>query len=249
MADDRQTEIFFEVHSELPQAGPGSFESTKKALDFVGPLPERASVLDVGCGPGRQTMDLARLLPSAIITALDNHPPFLQEVQKRAAHVGALNRVLPLEGDMRELPAEPGAINLIWCEGAAYIMGLRKALDAWKPALTEGGTIALTEPVWLRPDPPEETVGFFAEYPQMRDAQATRAIVADAGYRLLGDFILPEADWLNYYEPMQERIEQLRPRHAGDPVAERVLDQCQAEIDDFRKNGSYYGYQFLIMAK
>jgi len=249
MTDNRQSEIFFEVHSELPQEGPGSFESTQRALELVGPLPERATVLDIGCGPGRQTMDLARLLPSAMITALDNHAPYLHEVQRRAANAGALNRVMALEGDMRALPAEPGAVDLIWCEGAAYIMGLRKALEAWKPVLAEGGYIALTEPVWLRPDPPEETVGFFAEYPQMRDAQASREIVAEAGYRLLGNFILPEQDWLNYYEPLEARIEQLRSRHAGDPVAERVLDQSQAEIDDFRKNGSYYGYQFLVMAK
>lgn len=248
MTDAREIEIFFDVHSGLPQEGPGSFESTKKALALVGELRPRGQVLDIGCGPGRQTMDLARLLPSALITALDNHAPFLREVRRKAADAGAFNRVTAVEGDMRDLPAEPGAIDLIWSEGAAYIMGLSEALDAWKSFLKPQGRIALTEPVWLRSDPPPETVGLFAEYPAMTDAQGCHDIVAASGYALLGDFILPEQDWLNYHEPMQARINALRLKYAGSPADELILDKCQMEIDDFARNSSYYGYMFLVMA-
>ena len=158
MANSREVEVFFDVHSGLPQEGPGSFESTKRALELAGSFHKRAQILDVGCGPGRQTMDLARLLPSAIITALDNHVPYLHEVRRKAANAGVLNRVTAVEGDMRDLPAEPGSIDLIWCEGAAYIMGFRAALESWKPFLAPDGRLALSEPVWLQDDPPEETV-------------------------------------------------------------------------------------------
>ncbi len=248
MTDSRESEIFFEVHSGLPQEGPGSYESTKRALEIAGSFPERAQVLDVGCGPGRHTMQLARLLPSAIITALDNHEPYLREVQRRAADIGAFNRITAVEGDMRDLPAEAGSLDLIWCEGAAYIMGFENALRAWKPFLAPDGRIAVSEPVWLRSDPPRETVEFFAEYPAMRDAQACRDIAAACGYRLLGDFMLPEQDWLNYYEPLEARISALRGKYAGDEAARIVLDKCQAEIDDFRKHTEYYGYLFLVLA-
>jgi SAM-dependent methyltransferase len=248
MPDSREIEVFFDIHSGLPQEGPGSFESTKRALEIAGAFPERAEVLDVACGPGRQTMDLARLMPSAIITAIDNNVPFLREVQRRTTEAGVFNRVTAVEGDMSDLPAEPGSVDLIWCEGAAYIMGLQQALESWKPLLKDGGRIALTEPVWLRPDPPAETVESFAEYPAMRDPQGCRDIVAASGYTLLGDFVLPEQDWLNYYEPMQARIDELRGKYSGDPVATMVLDKAQGEIDDYRRNSSYYGYLFLIMA-
>jgi SAM-dependent methyltransferase len=248
MPDSREFEVFFDIHSGLPQEGPGSFESTKRALEIAGALPKRAEILDVGCGPGRQTMDLARLLPSAIITALDNHEPFLRELQRKTTDAGVFNRVTAVEGDMNELPAEPGSLDLIWCEGAAYIMGLQNALERWKPLLKDGGRIALTEPVWLRADPPAETVEAFAEYPSMRDAQGCRDIVEACGYRLLGDFVLPEQDWLAYYEPMEARIAELRGKYADDPAAMTVLDKAQAEIDDYRRNSAYYGYLFLIMS-
>ncbi|HKJ61560.1 MAG TPA: class I SAM-dependent methyltransferase [Hyphomicrobiales bacterium] len=247
MPDSREIEIFFDIHSSLPQEGPGSFESTKQALDIAGTFPERVEILDVACGPGRQTMDLARLLPSAIITALDNHAPFLRDVRRKTTDAGVFNRVTAVEGDMNDLPAEPESVDLIWCEGAAYIMGLRNALESWKPFLKPGGRIALTEPVWLRPDPPAETVESFAEYPTMRDPQGCREIVTACGYKLLGDFVLPEQDWLNYYEPMELRVAELRGKYADDPVGAVMLDKAQAEIDDYRRNSSWYGYMFLVM--
>ncbi|MBX2804379.1 MAG: methyltransferase domain-containing protein [Hyphomicrobiales bacterium] len=248
MSDSREIDIFFEIHCGLPQEGPGSFDSTKRALELAGSFPERAELLDVGCGPGRQTMDLARLLPSAIIDALDNHAPFLRAVQRKTTDAGVFNRVTAVEGDMAHLPTGPGSLDLIWCEGAAYIMGLRNALESWKPHLKTGGRIALTEPVWLRPEPPAETVEAFSEYPTMRDPQGCREIVETCGYKLLGDFTLPEQDWLNYYEPLEARIKVLRDKYSDDATALMVLDKEQAEIDDYRRNSSYYGYLFLIMS-
>ena len=44
----------------LPQQGPGSDASTLRALRMLGELPDAPRVLDLGCGPGRQTLALAR---------------------------------------------------------------------------------------------------------------------------------------------------------------------------------------------
>jgi hypothetical protein len=47
---------------------------------------------------------------------------------------------------------------------------------------------------------------------------------------------------------MQARIDELRGKYSGDPVATMVLDKAQNEIDDYRRNSSWYGYQFLVAA-
>src|SRR4030095_14716135 len=94
--DDPQVRrVFFDAHYGLPREGPGNHACTARALALVGALPERASVLDVACGPGMQTMDLAALLPDARIVPLDSHAPFLAEVQRRAVAGGAAGRVTP----------------------------------------------------------------------------------------------------------------------------------------------------------
>jgi SAM-dependent methyltransferase len=249
--DDPQVRrIFFDVHRDLPREGPGDYDCTARALALARPLPAQASVLDIACGPGMQTLDLAALLPGARIVALDNHAPFLAEVQRRAVAGGAADRIATVLGDMAALPFPADSFDLLWCEGAAYLLGLARALRTWRSLLRAGGRLALTEAVWLRPDAPESVRRCWAaDYPAMGDVESCRRMVRECGYALLGDFVLPESAWWQpYYMPMQERLAQLAPRYAGDAVAEAVLRACREEIEIYREFAAYYGYVFLVMA-
>jgi len=246
-ADPHQRRIFFELHSGLPREGPGNRDSTARAIAMVGALPTRPRILDIACGPGMQTMDLAALLPEARIVAVDMHEPFLEELQRRAAAAGVAHRIEALRADMAALPFATGCFDLIWCEGAAYIMGVGNALRAWRPLLRDGGKLALTEAVWLKPDAPEPVRRCFAEYPAMGDVASNRKLVRDCGYELLGDFVLPDAAWWDdYYGPMEERLADLTSKYAGDSVATAVLAENREELELFRLYSGYYGYVFLI---
>lgn len=64
--------FFYQVFEFLPRQGPGCAGATKKVFSLLPPLPDNANILDVGCGSGTQTRDLAGLTPG-IITAVDNH--------------------------------------------------------------------------------------------------------------------------------------------------------------------------------
>jgi SAM-dependent methyltransferase len=248
--DPIQRRVFFEVHSGLPREGPGNRESTQRALALAGDLPPRPRVLDIACGPGMQTIDLAELMPTAKITAIDGHAPFLIELRRRAAEHGHAQRITTQLADLRALPFAPGSFDLIWCEGAAYIMGFERALQAWKPLLTRAGRIAITEPAWLRTDPPAHVQKQWTSYPAMTDVPGCRAAVTRAALQLLGDFVLPEAAWWDhYYGPMQARLAELSGAHTNDPVAKAVLDDCAQEITIYRDYSSFYGYVFLIMSR
>lgn len=61
VVSDNLPEIFWEVHSGLPREGPGDNKSTRKAYMMLGDLPENPRILDIGCGPGMQTVELAKL--------------------------------------------------------------------------------------------------------------------------------------------------------------------------------------------
>lgn len=249
-SDPKLREIFFEIHKGLPREGPGHRECTARALELAKPLPRKPEVLDIGCGPGQQTLDLAQLLPEAEITALDNHAPFLEDLAQRALAAGVGARIRTVPGDMAELPFANSSFDLIWCEGAAYIMGVEKALRSWCRLLRPGARLAISEAVWLRPDPPKELQRFWEEgYPGMRDLEGCRALVRDCGYELLGDFVLPERAWWEYYDPILERIAEIAPRYKGDAVAEAYLCSEKAEIETYRSYAAYYGYAFLVMAR
>ena len=55
-------DIFYEIFDNLPRGGSGDNESTRKAFSLLKNLPESTNILDVGCGPGMQTIELAKLI-------------------------------------------------------------------------------------------------------------------------------------------------------------------------------------------
>ncbi len=250
-AEKRRRETFLAVHSGLPREGPGDRTCTERALGLVGDLDARPRLLDIACGPGMQTLDLARALPEARIDAIDVHQPFVDEARRRLERAGVAHRVTVTRADMRALPFAPGSYDLVWCEGAAYVMGVAQALAAWRPLLKAGGAIAFTELVWLRDDVPAAIAEWWrTSYPQIGDIAACRSLVNGSGYRVLGDFVLPEsAWWVHYYEPMAQRLDALESRYAGDAVAEAVLRECRTEIDNYRRYSHCYGYLFLVARK
>ena len=74
--------------------------------------------------------------------------------------------------------------------------------------------------------------------------------VSGHGYRLVGDFVLPEAGWWeNYYVPLAEAVSAFRGSHAGDPEALEVAARSENEIDLYRKYKEWFGYVFFVMQK
>lgn len=249
-SDPRQRAVFFDLHSGLPREGPGDRATVQRALDLMTPRPDRPAVLDIACGPGGQTLDLAELLPGARITAVDLNPAFLRDLQDRARARGLEGSIDALRGDMAALPFEPGAFDILWCEGAAYILGVARALQLWRPLLKPGGHVGLSEPIWLSDQRPAEARAFWTAYPEMTDASHLRERARGAGYAVVGDFVLSEDAWWNlYYRPLEARIRELAPRYGGDEIALRVLEEARIEIECYRRYSDSYGYLFLVLRK
>ena len=158
MTDDRATALFFELFSGLPRQGPGDADSTLRALALVPGVGPRTRVLDVGCGTGLHTRVLAQGSPARIV-AVDNHPPFVEELNRQARALGLAERLEAHVGDMRQLDFAPGSFDLVWSEGAIYVIGFEAGLREWRPLLAPGGHLAVTEVCWMRPDPPPAVRG------------------------------------------------------------------------------------------
>lgn len=184
-----------DVQRGLPRQGPGCDGSTIQALSLCTGLPERPAILDIGCGPGMQTVALAKAT-NGHITAVDIHQEYLDELKERATAVAVAEHIKILHRDMNELLFPLQSFDLIWSEGAAYIMGFEKALVAWKPFLRLGGCIAVAELAWLRPDPQSEVAEFFGnEYPPMTNVETILTNVQACGYEALGHFTLRDSAW------------------------------------------------------
>jgi len=243
-------EIFWELHSALPREGPGDSASTARAYAAIKNLPTQPKILDIGCGPGMQTLDLARLSQGEII-AIDFHQPFLDELVRRTKEAGLDEHIQARKLSMFEMDFAPEQFDLIWSEGAIYIMGFEQGFKTCHPLLKPGGYMAVTEASWFKPNPPGEALDFWkAAYPKMGTIDENIHRLERQGYILIEHFHLPDSSWLeNYYNPLAERITLLREKYAGNAEAQNQLDEEYAEIDLFRKYSEYYGYEFYIAQK
>jgi ubiquinone/menaquinone biosynthesis C-methylase UbiE len=241
-------QILYELFSGNPRQGPGSNECTRKAYGMCKGLPARPVILDIGCGSGTQTLELARV-SAGPITALDNYQPMLDTLNKRAQAEGLAARITTVNGSMFELPFAPASFDLIWSEGAIFIMGLEKGLREWKPLLKKGGYIVVSELTYIRQDIPQDLKAYWNKVEAtVQYNEDNRKIIRDAGYTEIGDFILPASGWLDdFYTPLQESLFTFKKRYAGDAGAIEILDSIQEEIDIFNKYYDYYSYIFYVM--
>jgi len=148
--------FMYEFFGALLRQGPGDRESTRKAFRMVEGLPPKPEILDLGCGTGKQTLDLASLTPGRI-TAVDNHGPFLERLRENVLKRDLSAEVRPVLGDMIRWKFPPGSFDLIWCKAVAYIIGFRRALEDWRPLLRKGGSMVVSELVWRRKDQPNDS--------------------------------------------------------------------------------------------
>jgi ubiquinone/menaquinone biosynthesis C-methylase UbiE len=221
-----------------------------QALSLCSELPEGADLLDIGCGRGMQTVALARAADGDV-AALDVHREYLEELKDRAEVAGIAGRISILAGDMKASPFAPESFDLIWSEGAAYIMGFQRALVEWRRSLKPGGYISVTEVVWLQPDAPAELAEFFRnEYPAMTHVEADLTTFRACGYDLEGHITLPDAAWWkHYYTPLSAKLPSLRKRCAGDGGALSIIDRTERESEMRRRFADWYGYEFFVGRK
>lgn len=240
---------FLEIFGGLPRAGPGSTECTRRAYALMSGVPRSPRILDIGCGPGVQTVDLLGISGGTVL-ALDFLPLMIERTRSAAAQAGVLARLETVQQDMAQMDFAPGSFDVVWSEGAIYNLGFENGLQKVKSFLRPGGHVAVSEAVWLKPDPPAPVREFWTQYPQIDTVANKLAVIDRLGYEQEGHFVLPDDTWMvDYYEPMEKLLAEKSREWRGSPQGLAVIEEARQEIEIFRKYSDYYGYAFFVMRR
>ncbi len=199
---------------------------TRRAFQM---LPELAQprILDIGCGSGVPTMELARLSDGQII-GLDIDPSLLDKLTKKIEEAGLSDRVKTLKCSMLELDFPDESFDIIWAEGSIARIGFERGLKEWRR--------------FLKPH------GFLVVHDEITNITQELAQIPGCGYDLLGHFTLSEDIWwTEYYGPWEKRIREMRIEYADEPKALLELDKEQREVELYKANPRRYSSVFFVM--
>jgi ubiquinone/menaquinone biosynthesis C-methylase UbiE len=194
-------------------------------------LPEiaRPRILDVGCGSGIPTLELARLSSGEII-GLDIDQVLLDELARRAEKAGASDRVKAVKASLADMKFPAASFDIIWSEGSIWVIGFKRGLEEWKRL--------------LKPE------GFLAVHDEQGDIPKKLRQISACGYELLGWFAIDKDTWwAEYYAPLEKLIGETKTRHITEPKVLEAFRAAQREIEWFKKNPDRFSSVFFVMKK
>jgi ubiquinone/menaquinone biosynthesis C-methylase UbiE len=188
---------------------------TRRAFRML-PHLDRPRILDIGCGSGIPTLELARLSRGEVV-GIDTDQAVLHRFAARARKAGMGDRVRALNCSMFEMSFPDQSYDIIWSEGAIYPIGFERGLREWRRLLKPGG--------------------FMVVHDEQGNVEEKLVQIARCGYDLLGYFLLSqETWWQQYFAPLERLVDEFQARHAADPAVCEELGQARRELDMFNKS-------------
>lgn len=245
---EKNLDLIHKTLTGLPRAGPGSKESTRKAFNMLPNIPTHPNILDIGCGPGMQTIELAKLTDGKIL-ALDIHQPFLDYLMQQAENECLLEKIETINQSMLSMEFEMERFDILWAEGSIFIMTFEKALKEWRKFLKKGGYMAVSELVWPPNDPPDDVKSCLKQYSAIQTHEKNLRVVEKIGYKFINSFVLPVEDWEIYYNPLEERLKIMRIKYKDDDKSLQFIESLQNEVNLFKKYPQFFIYIFYAIQK
>jgi ubiquinone/menaquinone biosynthesis C-methylase UbiE len=201
---------------------------TRRAFRALPEL-EKPRILDVGCGSGVPTIELAKLSDGEIV-GIDIDQPLLDKLSMKIEKEGFSNRVKTMKCSLFELDFQDESFDIIWAEGSLYIIGFERGLSGWRRLLRANG--------------------FLVVHDESRNISYKLEKISCCGYRLVKYFSLPkEAWWREYYKPLEIRIKELYMKYKNNADALEILKKHQKEIDMVKRNPEEHSSVFFVMQK
>ena len=246
---DLDWDLFLEIHKDMPRQGSGRNKYTQKAFEFI-PKIKKPRILDIGCGPGMQTIKLAKLSGGQVI-GIDIFKQYLDQLQNLIEKENLQDSVKAVKMDMKDIKYPKESFDIIWAEGSIFVIGFEKGLTDWKKYIKPGGFLGIHEMAWIKDNPPKELWDFWqAVYPEINTVEGDLKIIEKCGYNLLGHFLLPEDAWWDlYYTPLEKQLKKVEAKYKDDPKVMEMIKGEYREIELFRKYNKWYGSVFYVMKK
>jgi ubiquinone/menaquinone biosynthesis C-methylase UbiE len=201
---------------------------TQKAFEVI-PHIDNPRILDIGCGSGIPTLELARLSQGKI-TGIDINQSELDKFVKNIEKVEISDRVQVLNHSMFDMDFPDSYFDIIWSEGSIYAVGFEKGLREWKRFLKQDG--------------------FIVVHDEQENVEEKIKLIGDCGYELLDYFLISIKTWREeYFKPLEKLVKEFQRSSSDKPENIREYNQALQELDMFNRNPERNNSVYFIMKR
>ena len=201
---------------------------TRKAFKLL-PKCKNLHILDVGCGSGVPTIELAKISDGHVI-GIDIDETSLNLLRRKLRETGLNNRVSVIKDSILTMDFPEESFDIIWAEGSIFVIGFEKSIKKWRR--------------FLKPN------GFLVIHDENKDKNKKLGLIIKYGYALIAQFELTDnLWWLEYYTPLEQLIQEFRHKYPNDSELSNELNKDQVEIDKCKSNSIVISSFFVIMQK
>ena len=186
-------------------------------------------ILDVGCGSGVPTIELAKI-SDGYVTGIDIDETSLNLLQRKIKEMGLNNRVIVIKDSIMTMDFPEESFDIIWSEGSIFVIGFENGIKKWRR--------------FLKPN------GFLVIHDEIKDKNKKLGLITKYGYTLINQFeITDNLWWLEYFTPLEQLIQDFHNKFPKDSKLISELNKDQTEIDKCKSNPMLASSFYVIIQK
>jgi len=202
-------------------------EYTRKAFDSI-PEIDKPRILDIGCGTGTVTLELARL-SNGEITSIDIDQKALDKLNYKIREKRLSDKVKVYHRSVYDTKFEDEMFDIIWEEGVIHLLDFKKAITECNRILKVNGYMISGEATnWA-----DKKLNYFPKF----------------GFKLLKQIPwAKECWWKQYYAPLEKKVNFLRKKYENVDDIEEIKRHLR-EIEMVKKNTKGFECTTYILQK
>lgn len=219
--------IDLEQALEIPNLRAQFLRHTRHAYELL-PVQSKERILDIGCGQGMQTLELARL-SKAQITGIDSDKSALKKFQSRLQEANLTDRITILNRSFYDNGFPDNHFDLLWEEGVLHLLKSDKSFLECRRLMKPGGYLVLHEKnTWF---------------------ESIREKLSGYDLEFVKQYLLPKhCWWTDYGKPLEERIRAFKQMMGNSPLP-KELTQFEKQVADLKAAPGKYDCGFFFVRK
>jgi SAM-dependent methyltransferase len=189
---------------------------------------KKPRVLDLGCGSGLLTIELANLTDWDI-NSIDIDQDLLDQLNQKIEEKNLTHRIKTKRMDFLKNDFPDNLFDLIWEEGVVHIIGFKKSFKACHRILKDGGYLVLGQGI--------------------KGMDKNQDLIAKCGFELIKQLNWPEdCWWTEYYKPLEIKIKEIRDKKENSNIFNDI-SAIEAEIRMVKSNPKDFNCANYILKK